>query len=157
MFRSVFPFVLAVSLMVSGCAAQREGRWGEKQTAGTVIGGIGGAAIGSAFGSGSGKMASVVAGALAGGFLGNLAGAHLDDDDALKAENAHFHALSTGQPTNWRNPRTGRYGHVSAGPYREHGVGRCREFTSTIYVGGRPDIMRGVACENSDGSWSSVR
>ena len=33
---------------------------------------------------------------------------------------------------------------------------RCRAFTETIYIGGRPETARGVACRNPDGTWTPV-
>jgi surface antigen len=32
----------------------------------------------------------------------------------------------------------------------------CREFTHTIYVDGEPQVARGTACRQEDGSWRTV-
>ena len=49
-----------------------------------------------------------------------------------------------------------RYGTIVPGPgYQESGR-NCRSFTHTIYIDGRPQVARGSACRNPDGTWQPV-
>jgi surface antigen len=32
----------------------------------------------------------------------------------------------------------------------------CRQYTHTVYIDGKPQVTRGTACRNSDGSWIAV-
>lgn len=74
----LFPVLLAV--VVSGCATG-----GQKQTAGTVIGGAAGALVGAQFGSGTGQVVGAAIGAVGGALGGNMIGKQLDDKDKLEA------------------------------------------------------------------------
>lgn len=155
MFKTRFVALALTGVLLAGCASN--GQMGDKQAGGTVLGALGGAAIGSAFGSGSGKLASVAAGAILGGLVGNAIGAQMDAEDRRQMEGAYYSAIASGTPARWRNDRTGNYGdvvverpvYVRSGPV-------CRNYTNTVYIGGRPEIMRGQACRNPDGTWSPV-
>jgi surface antigen len=72
-------------------------------------------------------------------------------------EGAYYSSISSGTPARWRNERTGNYGEVVVSPpvYVQRGP-VCRDYTNTVYIGGRPEILRGQACRNADGSWSPV-
>jgi len=55
-----------------------------------------------------------------------------------------------------KNPDSGRYGSVVPGPaYQSNGL-QCRPYTHTIYIDGRPEVARGNACRNPDGTWTAV-
>lgn len=143
-----------VGTTLAGCAS--DPTVGQKATLGTLAGAVGGAAIGSAFGAGSGKVAAIAAGALIGGFLGNQIGASLDESDKQMYYQAQYSSLETGSVQNWNNPQTGRYGSVQTGPSYVINNQQCREYTNTIYIDGRPQVARGTACRNPDGTWSPV-
>ena len=50
----------------------------------------------------------------------------------------------------------GRYGEVvPSRPYKRNAMD-CRDYTHKAYIDGRPQAMRGTACRNPDGTWSSV-
>lgn len=155
MFKARIIAVAVVAAALAGC--NQTSSMGNKEAGGTVIGALSGAAIGSAFGSGSGKMASVAAGAILGGLVGNAIGSQMDAEDRRQMEGAYYSSFSTGMQSNWSNPRTGNYGNIVVGPpvYVRSGP-VCRDFTNTVYIGGRPEIMRGQACRNPDGTWSPV-
>jgi surface antigen len=91
--------------------------------------------------------------------LGARAGTSLDEEDKRRASVAELQALETGPsgaPVAWRNPDTGRYGHVVPGPvYQENGVA-CREYTYTVYIEGNLLTGHGTACRKSDGTWVTV-
>jgi hypothetical protein len=45
---------------------------------------------------------------------------------------------------------------VQANSYNNNGGAYCREYTGTIYVGGRPEQGYGTACLQPDGSWQVI-
>ena len=53
--------------------------------------------------------------------------------------------------------RAAIYGVIQPGPtYARGAYQKCREYSHTIYVRGRPEVARGVACRNPDGArWPS--
>jgi surface antigen len=105
------------------------------------------------------EVGGTVAGAALGSLLGNRTGAALDDEDRRRAYAAQMWALEvgpSGAPVPWRNPDSGRYGNVVPGPaYELNGV-PCRQYTSTMYIDGRPQTERGTACRKPDGTWMVV-
>ena len=138
--------------MLAGCATGPN----QNQTLGTLAGAVGGAALGSAFGQGSGKVAAIAAGALVGGFLGNQIGASLDADSQRYNYAASVSALDSGYQQQWQNPQTGVYGTVTPGPVAVVNNRTCRPYTNTVYIDGQPQVARGTACRNPDGSWQVV-
>jgi surface antigen len=62
----------------------------------------------------------------------------------------------SGAAVPWRNPDSGRYGSVVPGPaYQANGL-QCRRYTHTIYIDGQPQVARGSACRNPDGTWTAT-
>jgi surface antigen len=150
--------ILAGSLMI-GCASDPYG--GPRQDSGAVAGAVAGGVLGAALGGrGTGtRVAGAVIGATAGGLLGSAIGASLDERDRQRAYEAEMEALERGQPgapVGWRGQYRSSYGTIVPGPYYESRGVRCREYSHTIYVDGRPQTARGTACRNPDGSWSPV-
>jgi surface antigen len=148
------------AMAVTGCAGNPETGTGPKENTGTLVGALAGAVVGSQFGGGAGeRVAAGIAGAAIGGLIGNRIGASLDDDDRQRAYAAQMQALEagpSGAPVAWRNPDSGRYGSVVPGPvYVSNGL-RCRQYTHTIYIDGRPQVARGTACRNPDGTWTAL-
>jgi surface antigen len=152
--RFFIPVCLVAGL--AACAADS----GPKEAGGTVVGAAAGGVIGNAIGGATGnRLAGTVIGAAVGGVVGNRIGASLDDDDRRRAYAAQVQALETGPsgaPVAWRNPDTGRYGNVVPGPAYQASGATCRPFTETIYVDGAPQMARGTACRNPDGTWTAV-
>jgi surface antigen len=149
------------AIVLTGCAGDPSGYGpGPRENTGTLLGALGGAAIGSQFGGGAGgHVAGALIGAGIGGLIGNRIGASMDQEDrrrAYEAEMAAMDAPGPGGPVEWRNPESGHYGTIVPGPvYVERGA-RCRNYTHTIYINGQPQVARGVACRNPDGTWSSA-
>ncbi|QPC42070.1 glycine zipper 2TM domain-containing protein [Kaustia mangrovi] len=142
--------VLALSLAVTGCANQ--GGWGPRQTTGTVVGGVAGGLLGSVAG---GTTATAVGAAL-GAVLGSELGRQLDQQAQQQAYYATEQAVYTGRPQEWDYSRTGSHGRVVPGDtYRSSGR-LCRDFSHTIYVEGRREVVHGTACQLADGSWRIV-
>jgi surface antigen len=133
--------IIAVS--VAACAATPETGQGAKENTGTLVGALAGGLIGSQFGGGT----------------GDRIGASMDDEDKKLAYAAQVQALEsgpTGTAVPWRNPDSGRYGSVVPGrAYQANGL-QCRPYTHTIYINGTPQVARGNACRNPDGTWTVV-
>jgi surface antigen len=129
------------------------------QDTGLIVGGVAGGILGNQVGKGSGNVLATVAGAVVGGIVGSEIGRSMDEQDRRLAAQAEFAALEEGEsdrPRRWRNPDNGRYGDVVPGrPYKRASVD-CRDYTSTVYIDGRPRTMRGTACRNPDGTWRNV-
>jgi surface antigen len=92
------------------------------------------------------------------GVLGNGIGTGLDDRDRQRAYDAELRALEMGEPgdpVGWRGA-TGRYGTVVPGAAYEARGARCRDYSHTIYVDGKPQTARASACRNPDGTWSPI-
>jgi surface antigen len=133
---------------------------GPKEAGGTAAGAVTGGVIGNLIGGSSGnRAAGTVIGAAVGGLIGNRIGASLDAEDRRRAYAAQMQALEagpSGAPVAWRNPDDGRYGNVVPGPaYQAHGA-TCRQYTETIFIDGNPQIARGTACRNPDGTWTAI-
>jgi surface antigen len=155
-----FGMAAIVAASLAACSATPETGQGPKENTGTLLGALGGALIGSQFGGGTGeRVAAGLAGAAIGGLIGNRIGASMDDDDKQRAYVAQMQALETGRSGTavaWKNPDSGRYGSVVPGPAYQANGQQCRQYTHTIYIGGRPEVARGTACRNPDGTWTAV-
>jgi surface antigen len=140
-----------LALTLAGCAGDSPNT-GAGVTLGALTGGLFGAAVGRGPGA-------VVAGAVIGGLVGGAIGSSLDEADRRRAYEAEeTDALGNGgpgAPMSWRG--TTGYGTVVPGPTYVYGAyPRCREYTHTIYIDGRPVSERGVACRNPDGTWAPL-
>jgi surface antigen len=148
--------LLVAGLSLGGCQSDN---WGDKQTAGTLIGAGGGALLGNQFGHGTGNVIATAAGAVIGGWLGNEIGASLDNADRAELERAQRRAYEArnGETITWNNPESGhsgtftpvRDGRSSSGEY-------CREFQQTVNIGGQRQQAYGTACRQPDGDWRIV-
>ena len=151
-----FAGIVFAIMMLAACSAD----FGPKEVGGTAAGAMAGGLIGNAIGGSVGnRVAGTVVGAAIGGLIGNQIGAALDDEDKQRAYAAQMQALETGPsgaPVAWRNPDSGRYGNIVPGPaYQANGL-QCRQYTHTIYIDGKPEVARGSACRNPDGTWTAV-
>jgi surface antigen len=144
-----------VALPMAACSGTPEtGQGPKKENTGTLVGAVAGGLIGSQFGGGTGeRIAAGLAGAALGGLIGNRIGAGMDDDDKRRAYAAQMQALEggkSGAAVAWKNPDSGRYGSVVPGPaYQSNGL-QCRPYTH------QPQVARGNACRNPDGTWTAV-
>lgn len=149
--------VLTAAVSLTACQQVQNN---PKQTAGTVLGGVGGAVVGSQFGKGTGKIAATAAGTLLGAFLGSEVGASLDRADRLEAEKAHQTAMSSpmGEQIRWNNPESGHSGTVTPVKDGRTDSGRyCREYRTTVQIDGREEVAYGQACQQPDGTWKVVQ
>src|SRR5690606_10434877 len=140
------------AVLLAGCA----GDPGPRTASGAVGGALVGGTIGALTGGGAGN---IVAGAIAGGLVGGVIGNALDEEDRRRAYAAEMQALEyggPGTPVAWQG-EGGARGTIVPGPYHSRGqYQRCREYSHTIYIQGRPEVARGVACRNPDGTWSQI-
>ena len=152
------PLALAVVLLAGACTATGQG---EKEAAGTIIGGALGGLLGAEIGGhGDSKVIGAALGTFLGAAIGNEIGKSLDRADRLALAQAQYEALErtpSGQRSEWVNPDTGHHGWVEPKPAYKNEEGQyCREFTQTIYVGGKEVTGYGTACRQPDGSWKIV-
>lgn len=149
--------IFAVGAIALSLAACSEG--GQKENFGTILGGIGGAVAGSQFGGGRGQLVGVAVGTLAGAFLGREIGKSLDKADQAHMQRAETSARTApiGQQISWSNPDSGNSGTVT--PTREgrdQAGNQCREYQTTVTVGGKQEQAYGTACRQQDGSWKVI-
>ncbi|MEX2648579.1 MAG: RT0821/Lpp0805 family surface protein [Alphaproteobacteria bacterium] len=151
--------VVALAATLGACTntGYQTSDYGTKETLGTLAGAALGGWAGSTIGNGSGRLAATAAGVVLGGLIGNQIGRGLDDADqrtAYRAEQAALERYPDGQYARWDNPNNGNSGYtVPQGTYQTASGQYCREFETTIVVGGRVETGRGVACRQPDGSW----
>ena len=153
-----FAAVALVGLTLAACA--NDPSVGPNQGAAAAFGALTGAVVGSTFGTNTGsRVAGALAGAAVGGILGGAIGASLDEQDRQRAYAAQMQAVQYGEPgapVSWRSAESGRYGTIVPGPaYQTNGT-TCREYSHTIYIDGKPQAGRGIACRNADGTWTPV-
>jgi surface antigen len=156
-FASLTMILLFVTAM--GCARDQGGL--TKQTGGAVLGGVAGGVIGSTIGSGRGKTVAIITGTVLGALLGGEIGKRLDERDKLimaKTTQTSLEKGRSGQSAEWKNPDTGNRGTITPKPSYKSSSGQdCREFTQTIYVGGKSETAKGTACRNPDGTWRIIQ
>ena len=147
----------ALALALAGCNAHG---YGQKQGIGTLVGAASGGLLGAQIGSGSGQLATTAIGTLAGAFFGNSVGASLDRADQRHAGRAQHQALeytAAGDEIQWQNPDSGNHGSFKPTQTYQAPDGRyCREYQSTVVVGGRSRDAYGQACRQPDGSWKII-
>jgi surface antigen len=153
-------FALGVAALLLPVALAGCGPGGpNKSDTGLVVGAAAGGLLGNTIGGGKGRIATTAIGAVIGGIVGSEIGRSMDQQDRILAQQAELAALERGEsdrPHRWRNPDNGRYGEVVPGRPFRRGPDDCREYTHRIYIDGRPQAMRGVACRNPDGTWRNV-
>lgn len=112
------------------------------------------------------NKAAIVTAALVAWLAAGAARAPAQDFDGLDAAEQQAatdtmqHALEynpTNQASDWVNPDTDRSGTVAPVKTFENAQGQpCREFITTITIGGRQEQGYGTACRQPDGSWQIV-
>lgn len=124
-----------------------------REVVGAIFGGAAGAVTGSRVGGGSGKTAATVAGAILGALIGGNIGRAMDQVDQ-NCIGQTLERAETGRPVVWRNPDNGGDYRVTPTDTYQTADGRyCREYTTTVVIGGRSERARGTACRQPDGSW----
>ena len=145
--------IIISSCLMGGCA----GTYTKKDT-GTALGALTGGALAYGLGqNSSNKEIWTVLGIGLGAMMGSQIGAQLDQRDrflAGKTFTASMEHTQQGKPTYWANPDSGNSGTFTPTRTYQTNVGQyCREFTTTVYVGGQAQQGYGTACRQADGSW----
>lgn len=116
------------------------------------------AACTSLSGTRSGSVASgSVLTALGDGLLGSSANQMTGSDKRLALE-AEYKALEyspKGKVVTWTGSGSVSGEVTAAQPYQV-GSQNCRQYTHILEINSAPQIMRGTACRNSDGSWTPL-
>ncbi len=128
---------------------------GAVSTSGCAVGGFGAIGPVASVTPAPAAPAPVVYGA----FLDGPAGQKLGQADRDKALASEQDALASGQRRTWKGDH-GTFGYVepaapSTAPDAADGA-MCRAFTSTIFIGGRPQVGHGRGCQGPDGSYRLV-
>jgi surface antigen len=142
-----FVAVLLGALGLAGCVASNS------ITTGAAPGANPGVVIDSPVATGSGEPSvGALEGALESADVG-LSLTQADREMALKAEYEALEYGRPGQPTRWRNRRSGNSGEIGVGSTYQVNRLDCREYTHTISIGGRTRVVHGAACRQPDGVW----
>ena len=136
--------------LISGCAS--------KMQTGTALGALTGGALAYGLGQDSSKKELwTVLGIGLGAMIGQSIGQQLDErDQYLMAQTFEFamEKAPTNETAKWENPDTGARGTVT--PTKTYSTTEgtpCREFTTTVSIGGQGEQAYGTACRQADGSW----
>lgn len=127
-----------------------------KEQGGAVVGGVLGGVLGANVGGGQGRTAAIIAGTILGAYVGSEMGRYMDESDERKARSALEYNRDN-QRSSWHNPNTGA--DVSATPtrtYQASSGANCREYQTTVTVGGKQEKAYGNACRQPDGTWKIV-
>ena len=89
------------------------------------------------------------------GVSGGVLGSKLTEADRRTAGEAQLAAAEAGERKSWRG-KQGTFGFVEPGPEGSRAEGTCREYTHTIYIDGRPQSGKGLACRGPAGTWRIV-
>ena len=148
--------VAMLAILLAACAQES----GPKETLGTLGGGVLGGLAGSQIGGGSGQLAAVAVGTLLGAFVGKEIGTSLDKADRHYAARTAQDALEnnpSGTTSQWSNPDSGHSSTVTPQPAFQTAEGQvCREYQTTVTVGGELQRAYGTSCRQPDGSWRLV-
>lgn len=127
-----------------------------KESIGGITGAVVGGALGSRVGRGDGRGAATVAGAIIGAMIGSSVGRSLDAQDEARAQQV-LEQNRTGQASSWVNPDSGAQVTVVPTQTYQNPTGQyCREYQTTVVVGGKRENAYGRACRQPDGSWQVV-
>ena len=135
--------------LLGGCAT--------KMQTGTALGALTGGALAYGLGQDSSKKELwTVLGIGLGAMIGQSIGQQLDErDQYLMAQTFEFtmEKAPTNHKSQWENPDSGHGGTVTPTRTFDTGTGPCREFTTTVSIGGHTEEAYGTACRQADGSW----
>ncbi len=147
MKKRVIATIIVIALsQVAGCQVTRE-QGGA--AAGAVVGGV----VGSQIGGGHGQDIATAIGVFAGALTGASIGRSLDQLDELNTTRA-LENNKTNQASNWVNPDSGNtYSITPTKTYQTNSGRYCREYQSTVIVGGEEQQSYGTACRQPDGDW----
>lgn len=111
---------------------------------------------GNAFARGS--VSNAVLAPMGNGILGAAISqiAASDRRAAIEAEYKALEYAPKGEAVTWKG-RSGRTsGEVTAAQPYQVGSQNCRQYSHSFTVDGAPQLVRGTACRNEDGSWTPL-
>jgi len=128
----------------------------------TAAGAIAGGLIGNELFHGRNAFAGVIAGALIGGIVGNQIGQYMDRQDKINMQSAIINT-PVNQEATWTSDSPGPNGQpvtYTVKPTKNYYTPRrhryCREYETTVVVGGKSQQAYGKACRMPDGQWKIV-
>ncbi len=141
--------ILAAALVLSQLAACSITKEQGGALAGAAVGGV----VGNQVGGGHGQDIATAIGVFAGALAGASIGRSLDKLDEVNTNKA-LETTKTSETSSWVNPDSGnRYSVTPVHTYQSTEGRYCREYQSTVQVGGEQVQSYGTACRQADGSW----
>lgn len=124
-----------------------------REQGGALMGGAVGGVVGNQIGGGHGQDIATAVGIFAGAVAGASLGRSLDQFDAANTQKA-FDSNKTNQTSKWVNPDSGnQYSVTPTKTYQTSSSQYCREYQTTVTVGGERKKGYGTACRQPDGNW----
>ena len=147
--------LFTVTVFLFGCAGM------SKEQSGQGLGSVVGAILGYNLGKGHKDQGWAIGlGALYGAAIGANIGRQLDERDKELANETFQGSLENNQigaASSWNNPDTGHTGTTTpTRTYTADSGSPCREFTTTVLIGGEEQQGYGTACRQADGSWKII-
>lgn len=150
-------FLMMSISVITGCSSNntQSQNTGLGAATGAVVGGL----AGSLVGAGTGQVVAIAAGAIAGGLVGGYVGHSMDSTDKTKVNQA----LTSNPPnksSQWKNKKTQTSYKVTptSNTIAYHGRANCRTYTTTaIDANGKKHVTNGTACQQTDGTWQTVK
>ncbi|UCA46453.1 MULTISPECIES: membrane protein [unclassified Pseudochrobactrum] len=105
-----------------------------------------------------GSVSNAVLAPMGNGILGS-AGSQLTASDRRSAIEAEYKALEyapKGEAVSWKGRSGKASGEVTAAQPYQVGSQNCRQYSHSFTVDGAPQLVRGTACRNDDGSWTPL-
>ena len=135
-----------ILFQLSACTVTRE-QGGA--AAGAVVGGV----FGNQIGGGSGQDVATALGIIGGAIVGASIGRSFDQLDAMNTHQA-LENNTTHQTSNWVNPDSGnQYTLTPTNTFQTTAGQYCREYQTSVTVGGELRRGYGTACRQPDGDW----
>ena len=152
-------FLRAVSLVTLALVPVVLAACGADKGAGSLLGAFTNTDAGAPAGKGHVRFATAGNGAVIGGISSNEIGRQMSTRERGIAADAEYRALEygrSGSTTAWGYPAMNHRGSIVPGhPYKK-GDQYCRSYTHTINRGNSPEIVKGVACREDNGTWRGI-
>jgi surface antigen len=126
-----------------------------RDAVGAALGGLAGAAVGSAVTHGRDRAAGIVGGGVVGALVGAALGRAMDQADQVCVGEALEHA-GNGERIVWTAAGGPAYEVVPTETFQADDGRYCREYQTTVIIGGQAERAYGTACRQPDGQWEKV-
>ena len=152
-------FLRAVSLVTLALVPVVLAACGADKGAGSLLGAFTNTDAGAPAGKGHVRVATAGNGAVIGGISSDEIGRQMSTRERGIAADAEYRALEygrSGSTTAWHYPAMNHRGSIVPGhPYKKSNQ-YCRSYTHTINRGNSPEIVKGVACREDNGTWRGI-